>query len=47
MESTKLVTMNMDKSKEKILKRRSIAKGMTKSKFYRTIIKTYMDQNKV
>jgi hypothetical protein len=47
MVTTKLVTMNMDKSKEKILKRRSIAKGMTKSGFYRKIIAEYMIKHKV
>jgi hypothetical protein len=44
MVNTKLVTMNMDKSKEKILKRRAIIKGMTKSGLYRNIIKNYMDK---
>ena len=46
MVQTKLVTMNMSKGKERILKLRAISKGKTKSKFYREIISDYMDKNK-
>lgn len=46
MEKTKLVTMYLDKDKERILKLRSISKGVTKSRFYRDIISEYMDKQK-
>lgn len=44
MEKTKLITLNMEKDREKILKLRAISKGKTKSKFYREIIKDYLEK---
>ena len=46
MERTKLITLNMNKDNERILKIRAISKGKTKSRFYREIISKYLDSNK-
>jgi hypothetical protein len=44
MNKTKLITINMKPSQEKVLKMRAISKGLTKSRMYRNIISDYMNK---
>ena len=45
MVKTKLITMNMKPSQEKIIKMRAISMGLTKSRMYRNIIEDYIINN--